>query len=211
MNDILENNGAAAQQDGGKPENTAAAGACTQECAAECCAKTGASPDAPPDKLQIADEVISAIAVLAVGKVPAAQLSNAGVSDGIAGLLGMKNTTRGVRVETGENGVSADISVTVEYGSRINEVAKAIQDVVRADITEMTGLAVTQVNVHVLSVTFKDAAGQKAKAAKEPKETKEAKEAGAAAGGGTEPCAAPGTDGKAENAGGGAGTGERGQ
>ncbi|MDR1061692.1 MAG: Asp23/Gls24 family envelope stress response protein [Clostridiales bacterium] len=119
------------------------------------------------DRLHIADEVLSAIAVLAVGRIPFAAASSAGVGDGLAGFLGMKNANRGVKIESGESGVSADLYVTVEYGQRINEVAKSLQDAVRSDIEDMTGLKVLHANVHVLGIYFRDA--------KDAKEAKDAK------------------------------------
>jgi uncharacterized alkaline shock family protein YloU len=139
-------------------------------------ARTGASPEAkaesktehPRDKIHIADEVISAIAVLAIGKIREVAASSAGVSEGLAGLLGMKSANRGVKIETAENGVSADIYVTAEYGHKINVLAKELQCSVRDDIEEMTGLKVLHVNVHVLGIFFKDVKERE----KEPKDAK---------------------------------------
>jgi len=48
-----------------------------------------------------------------------------------------------------------DISVIIEYGHRIPEVASAIQQNVKHSIESMTGLNVVQVNVHIHDVHFK--------------------------------------------------------
>jgi len=107
------------------------------------------------DSIQIADEVIIQIITIATGKIDGISLPSAGVGDGIAGFLGMKGSARGIRIETVERNIEVDISISVEYGHRINEIAKALQDEVRGDLTEMTGLNVSRVNIHVLSINTK--------------------------------------------------------
>ena len=130
--------------------------------------------DLSKDKIHIADEVLANIAALAVGKVPSIVPSTTGVGEGLAGFLGMKNPSKGIKVETGDNGVSIDIYVNMEYGCRINDIAKQLQSTVREDLEEMTGLKVLQVNVHVLSINIKDSQ-KEIKAIKDAKENKDFK------------------------------------
>ena len=108
------------------------------------------------DKLHIADEVITQIILIAVGKTAGISLPSAGVGDGIAGFLGMKGSPRGIRIETDEKSVAVDITISVDYGLKISELAKTLQDRIRDDLSDMTGLEVTNVNVHVASVNTKD-------------------------------------------------------
>ncbi|MDR1440610.1 MAG: Asp23/Gls24 family envelope stress response protein [Clostridiales bacterium] len=142
------------------------------------------------DRIHIADEVISAIAVLAVGKIRYAAASSAGVGEGLAGLLGMRSASKGVKIESSDSGVSVDLYVTVEYGQKLNEVAKALQEAVRRDIEEMTGLPVAHANVHVLGIYFreqKDAGGAKdARDGKEIGGASDGKEIGQIRGGGAQ-------------------------
>ena len=124
------------------------------------------------DKILISDEVILQIITIAAGKINGVTIPSVSVGDGIAGFLGMKGAARGIRVETDENGVAADISIAVDYGLRINEAAKSLQDAIRDDLTEMTGLNVIYINVHVISVNTKESpSGKSAKAAKQQKES----------------------------------------
>ncbi|MNZ89564.1 hypothetical protein D3C78_1084940 [compost metagenome] len=50
-----------------------------------------------------------------------------------------------------------DVSIIVEYGNRIPEVAAEIQNNVKRSIETMTGLHVVEVNVHIHDVHFKTA------------------------------------------------------
>jgi uncharacterized alkaline shock family protein YloU len=108
------------------------------------------------DSIHIADEVITQIISLAAVKIDGVSLPSAGVGDGIAGFLGMKGSARGIRIETDGGDIAVDISVTAEYGVRITDAAKSLQDAIRDDLTEMTGLNVTRVSVHVLSINTKN-------------------------------------------------------
>jgi len=118
----------------------------------------GLATGAARDVIQITNEVITQLIIIAAGRVEGIKLPSAGVGDGIAGFLGMKGHSRGVRIDKlkGENTVDVDISVNIEYGYKINEAAKALQDGVRNELSEMAGLNVPNVNVHVLSLNMKE-------------------------------------------------------
>nr|WP_301553580.1 Asp23/Gls24 family envelope stress response protein [Desulfuribacillus alkaliarsenatis] len=105
--------------------------------------------------IQIAPEVIEIIAGLATVEIPGVAGMSGGVAGGIAELLGRKNLSKGVKVEVGQKETAVDVSIIVKYGSSIPEVANAIQDNVKREIENMTGLYVVEVNVHVQGVDFK--------------------------------------------------------
>ena len=100
--------------------------------------------------IRVADEVVSIIAGLATTEVEGI----AGMSGGIAEILGRKNFSKGVKVEVGEKEAAVDLYIIVKYGIRIPEVALAAQENVKRAIETMTGLAVIEVNVHVQGVGF---------------------------------------------------------
>jgi len=104
------------------------------------------------DKVRISDDVIVTIAGIAASQVENVVSMSGGFGDGIAGILGRKNLGKGVKVETGEKDVSIDISIVVEYGCKIHEIARKIQDKVRVAVEDMTGLDVAAVNVNVVGV-----------------------------------------------------------
>ena len=129
-----------------------------------------------PDKIHIADEVLSTIASLAIGKIPSVTPSSMSVGEGLAGFLGMKTANKGIRIESTEKNVSLEIYVNMEYGCRLHTAAKQLQDTVREDIEEMTGLKVLAVNVHILGVNLKELREQKALRDGKERDNKEKKE-----------------------------------
>ncbi|KAE8559358.1 Asp23/Gls24 family envelope stress response protein, partial [Paenibacillus polymyxa] len=80
-----------------------------------------------------------------------------GFAGGFAELLGRKNLSKGVKVEVGQREAAVDVSVIIEYGNRLPEVAAAIQHNVKRSIENMTGLNVVEVNVQIHDVQFKNA------------------------------------------------------
>lgn len=105
--------------------------------------------------IQIAPEVIEVIAGLATVEVAGVAGMSGGFGGGIAELLGRKNLSKGVKVEVGQREAAVDVSIIVEFGHRIPEVAGAIQRNVKQAIESMTGLSVVEVNVHIHDVQFK--------------------------------------------------------
>ena len=82
-------------------------------------------------------------------------MSSKRAKDGLVQWLGRENLSKGVRVELGEeDNVKVEISFLALFGHNICEVAKEVQENVRRQIESMTGLHVTEVNVHVGGVTF---------------------------------------------------------
>jgi uncharacterized alkaline shock family protein YloU len=119
------------------------------------------APDIAPEheksalgSIQIAPEVIEIIAGLATVEVEGVAGMSGGLAGDIAELLGRKNLTKGVKVEVGQVQAAVDVSIVVEYGYRIPEVASTIQQKVKETIRSMTGLEVVEVNVHIHGVHF---------------------------------------------------------
>ncbi|MBM7867933.1 Asp23/Gls24 family envelope stress response protein [Heliobacterium gestii] len=104
--------------------------------------------------VRIAQEVVATIAGLAATEVEGVTAMSGGLGGGIAEMLGRKNLTRGVKVEVGEREAAIDLNIIVNFGSRIPEVAKRVQENVKRSIESMTGLTVVEVNVHIQGVNF---------------------------------------------------------
>ncbi len=105
--------------------------------------------------IQIAPEVIEIIAGLAAIQVEGVAGMSGGLAGGIAELLGRKNLSKGVKVNVGQKEAALDVSIIIEYGHPIPEVASAIQRSVKDAIESMTGIQVVEVNVHIHDVHFK--------------------------------------------------------
>lgn len=76
---------------------------------------------------------------------------------GIGTLLGIKELEKGIKVDLKENKeVSTTISVILEYGSIIIQVAREIQKKVKEELENKTGLKVTSVNVNIQGVHIEE-------------------------------------------------------
>ena len=108
--------------------------------------------------IKIANDVISVIAGVAVSEVQGVASMAGGFAGGISEVLsGKKNLSKGIKVDADEKEVRIDVNIIVEYGSRIPDVAFEIQNRVKKSVESMTGLKVSEVNVHVQGVkTEKD-------------------------------------------------------
>jgi uncharacterized alkaline shock family protein YloU len=104
--------------------------------------------------VRIADEVVSIIAGLAATEIDGVAGMSGGIAGGIAEALGKKNFSKGVKVDVGEEEATVDLFLIVRFGSRIPDVAWAVQENVKRAIENMTGLKVVRVNVHVQGVNF---------------------------------------------------------
>ena len=111
--------------------------------------------------IQIAPEVIEVIAGLATIEVQGVAGMSGGFAGGIAEILGRKNLSKGVKVEVGQRQAAVDVSIIINYGFKIPEVAHEIQRNVKHAIESMTGLDVVEVNVHIHDVHFKAADKEK--------------------------------------------------
>ncbi len=106
-----------------------------------------------------ATDVVATIAGLAVTEVEGVA-NTVGASGGFAdiftrrGQTNTRNLTRGIKVEVVNNEVSVDVTIVVEYGSPVPEVASGIQENVKKAIETMTGMAVKNIDVHVVGVSF---------------------------------------------------------
>ena len=103
--------------------------------------------------IKISNDVIAVIAGVAVSEVEGVYGMAGGFAGGITEVLkGKKNLAKGIKVEATETTAKIDVNIIVEYGSRIPDVAFEIQNRVKKSVENMTGLKVTEVNVHVQGV-----------------------------------------------------------
>ena len=103
--------------------------------------------------IQIADDVVAVIAGKAVSEVNGVAGMAGGFAGGITEVLsGKKNLSKGIKVDIENNEAKIDVNIIVDYGVRIPDVAFEIQNRVKKAIETMTGLTVTNVNVHVQGV-----------------------------------------------------------
>ena len=103
--------------------------------------------------IKIADDVIAVIAGAAASEVSGVASMAGGFAGGISEVFsGKKNFAKGIKVETGDKETKIDVNIIVEYGVRIPDVAYEIQTRVKKAVEGMTGLKVSEVNVHIQGV-----------------------------------------------------------
>ncbi len=107
--------------------------------------------------VKIGNDVIAAIAGLAATEVEGVARMASGLTNELIGKLGMKNQRAGVEIRIEEDHVSAELSIIIRYGYSIPKTAKAIQERVKSAVDSMTGLAMDQVNVHIVGVDIEKA------------------------------------------------------
>ena len=103
-------------------------------------------------EVQIADEVVAVIAGIAAMEVEGVSSMVGNTTREIISKLGMKNLSKGVKVDVLEGIVTVSIVLNLKYGSNIRTTTMKVQDKVKTAIETMTGLTVADVNIRVAGV-----------------------------------------------------------
>ena len=104
--------------------------------------------------VQIADEVVAMIASLAATEVDGVSAMGGNITNELMSRVGVKNLTRGVKVEVIGSSVKVELVVLLEYGYNIPATSQKVQERVKNAIENMTGLAVTDVNIRTAGVNM---------------------------------------------------------
>lgn len=108
------------------------------------------------DSVEILPDVISSIASFEIEKIPGVDRQGSILQDIGEAIGNWTRQTKGITVEINEDKVIIDISINVNYGIRIPDVAFEIQTKVKKAVEQMTGLNVREVNVHIKGIKFKE-------------------------------------------------------
>ncbi len=106
------------------------------------------------DKLRISEEVIETLAGVAVSETGSVSSAGSGIANGIAGILGKKPFAKGIKAEINGNDIKLEISLLVNYGTKIHIITRQIQDKVRETLEDSTGMKVAEVNINVTGLVF---------------------------------------------------------
>lgn len=112
--------------------------------------------DSKLGEVKIADEVVAMIAGLAATEVEGVDSMAGNITNELVGKLGMKNLSKGVKVEVSEEHVSVDLSLNMKYGYSLPAVSEKVQERVRTAIETMTGLTVLEVNIKIAGVNMRE-------------------------------------------------------
>ena len=108
--------------------------------------------DASKGEIKIADEVVAIIAALAAPEVEGVASMAGNITNELIGKLGMKNLSKGVKVDVLEGIVTVSLALNLKYNYSIVEVSARVQEKVKNAIENMTGLEVADVNIKVAGV-----------------------------------------------------------
>ena len=103
-------------------------------------------------EVQIADEVVAIIAGLAATEVEGVDSMAGNITNELISRLGMKNLSKGVKVDVLEGVVTVSLALNMKYNYSIMDVSAKVQEKVKSAVENMTGLEVADVNVKVAGV-----------------------------------------------------------
>jgi len=111
-------------------------------------------------KTTVSPDVLTTIARLAALGVPGVSRL-APISGGVNRLF-KRGAGDGVRIETEENTVYADLHLVLQENVNIREVSRNVQQNVARAIQEMVGMDVGHVNIHIEDIDYDDTEVQSA-------------------------------------------------
>ena len=107
-------------------------------------------------EVKIADEVVTIIAALAATEVEGVASMAGNITNELISRLGMKNLSKGVKVDVLEGVVTVSLTLNLKYNYSVVEVSGKVQEKVKNAIENMTGLEVADVNIKVAGVEMEN-------------------------------------------------------
>ena len=108
----------------------------------------------PPGKTTISPEVLTTIARLTVNNIPGVSHLSTTTSDMNQFFKRGMTAAEGVRIEVVDDVVYADVYAVIKSDYNAREVSHQIQSLVARAISEMVGMEVGKVNVHIEDIDY---------------------------------------------------------
>jgi uncharacterized alkaline shock family protein YloU len=108
----------------------------------------------PVGKTTISPEVLVSIALLATMSVDGVSRLTAGPRE--VNSLFKKGLSEGINITVEDNIVYADIYVVLKKDVNVRAVSKNIQNQVSRSISELVGMEIGSVNIHIEDIDFSD-------------------------------------------------------
>ncbi len=112
--------------------------------------------DASLGEVKIADEVVAIIAALAATEVEGVSSMAGNITNEVIGKLGIRNLSKGVKVDVLEGVVTVSLALNLKYNYSIMDVTAKVQEKVKNAVENMTGLEVADVNIRVAGVEMEN-------------------------------------------------------
>ena len=105
--------------------------------------------------LKISEDVVASIATIAAKEVEGvAELSTAPAN--LKGIFKSKPVKTSVEVDLNDGVAIIDIYLKIKYGAKVQPVSADIQKKVKDSVQNMTGIAVSKVNIHISGISIED-------------------------------------------------------
>lgn len=111
-------------------------------------------PTIPSGRTTIAPDVLTTIARLTALNVPGVSRMFVAPAGGVNRLLRRAQVNEGVVIDVEDDTVYADLYVVIKNDVSIQEVGRVIQHQVARAISEMVGMQVGRVNIHVEDIDY---------------------------------------------------------
>jgi uncharacterized alkaline shock family protein YloU len=105
--------------------------------------------------VNISNEVLEIITTIATKEIEGVCDLYGNISDNIGELFKKNNYKKGIKVQIENGKVIVDLDIIVDFGVKIPDVSWTVQEAVKSSIENMTGLKVTEVNIHVEGIKEK--------------------------------------------------------
>ena len=106
---------------------------------------------------RIEEPVVAKVAGIAAQEIEGVKMGGGSAIGGlISSVSGDNGLTRGVYVEVGEEEAAIDLTLTVEYGKSIPRTTDAVRHNIINRVENLLGLRVTEVNITVADVWFRE-------------------------------------------------------
>ncbi len=113
------------------------------------------SEDQSLGTIEVAPRVVEIIAGVAASEIDGVSKMYGSLANSFGELLGRSDHGRGVKLTSQNDNLTIDIDVYIDYGVSVPKLAAKIQDRVKQQVTLMTDLNVSEVNIHVKGIVQK--------------------------------------------------------
>lgn len=111
-----------------------------------------------PGAIHIANDVLADLAgYAALESYGVVGMASPTLAEGVAQLLPRQKLRKGIKITSGDEGVTVDLYVVIEHGTQLTEVSHSLANRVRYVLTDTADVAVKDVEVHVMDVKVRSA------------------------------------------------------
>ncbi|MCY1038456.1 Asp23/Gls24 family envelope stress response protein [Staphylococcus nepalensis] len=103
-------------------------------------------------KIEIAPEVLTIIASIATSEIKGLEGHFKEIKNLSVEKITKKQLSRGIKVDTKDDGIHIDVYCSLSYGVNISETARKIQTTIYNSLTTMATIVPSQINVHITHI-----------------------------------------------------------